>query len=713
MVDRTSRRPSPTFEQFPGQPPFSPPDSDDMSSLGPASPGSLAESAAPTKKSWLSNLFSFGKDKAAEDEEKESYRTVYGPGPPSPPTSVMSSAASMTTVKGPSAGSSSTNLAGAGGPVNPGYYAIVNPGPNTVLTRSGARGGSGASTYAPSVYTVASTDGFNNSTNGYKGYNNSNMAAINGFNASDYSNINNYSKEYKRRDLESPTKGPRGKRDEPRLRRQDSFSSTRTGATVSTIGTIDVLPKSASRVDLPVSSKTSAVDVDVSATVQAQSSKKNKKDKTQIRYPDMVLPELDECLKPETKAQGLMSWVGKNMSTLMPGGSSSTGPADDVAEGLSLADYKPLAIVPPPKVHKAVAIGIHGFFPIRMVRSIIGEPTGTSVKFANEAAAALRRWADRNECELEIEKIALEGEGIVLDRVENLYRLLMNWINHLYEADFIFIAAHSQGTPVAVQLAAKLIEEGQVDNKRIAIMGMAGISLGPMYGLDQKLVIRAYTPFESDSLKELFAFQNSRSLQSRRYIQALRTVIAHGVKIAYIGSVNDPLIPLYSSTCVHVTHPYIFRAIFVDGKVHAPTFIIHLVALLMKLRNMGIPDHGILREVSEALGGTLTGGGHSNIYNEGAVYDVAIRHALETSELTKNLPVRVQEEFEIPNPNNFNPYHLPWNFRGMLEDDFVRKNLGDEIKRLLVEFEEWNPDTKPLKDIKFRLNSILFLNQAA
>ncbi|KAK9372722.1 uncharacterized protein V1513DRAFT_460327 [Lipomyces chichibuensis] len=358
----------------------------------------------------------------------------------------------------------------------------------------------------------------------------------------------------------------------------------------------------------------------------------------------------------------------------------------------------------PPRIKKAVAIGIHGFFPIRMIRSIIGEPTGTSVKFANEAAMGIQRWAEQAGQNVEIEKIALEGEGIVLDRVENLYRLLSNWIDHLHEADFIIVAAHSQGTPVAVQLVAKLIEEGHADNKKIGIMGMAGVSLGPFYGLDQKLVIRAYTPFESDSLKELFAFQNPDSLQARRYIQGLRTVIAHGVKITFIGSVNDQLVPLYSSLCAHVNHPHIYRAIYVDGKVHAPSFIIYLIELLTKLRNMGLSDHGIIRDLSDSLAGTLTGGGHSMIYNDHAVYDVAIKYALESTSIP-DLPLKVNK-FEVPMPSNYNPYHLPWTVRGMLEHDFVRKHLLDDVKKILNKFDDWNPETKQLKDIKYRLSAI-------
>ncbi|KAK9455913.1 hypothetical protein V1511DRAFT_458209 [Dipodascopsis uninucleata] len=431
---------------------------------------------------------------------------------------------------------------------------------------------------------------------------------------------------------------------------------------------------------------------EVLASDKKKSKKEKKEKKDVIRYPDYTGPRLEECYTYETAVDKILSESIQKVGQFF--GSNTS------VENKRLH----LKLTTPPKIRKAVAIGVHGFFPIRFVRSILGEPTGTSVKFANEAALAIQRWAENNNQEVDIEKIALEGEGIVLDRVENLYRLLSNWMDHLHEADFIMVAAHSQGTPVTVQLVAKLIEEGHVDNKKIGIIGMAGISLGPFYGLDQKLVMRAYTPFESDSLKELFAFQNPESLQSRRYIQGIRTVIQHGVKISYIGSVNDPLVPLYSSLCVHVNHPYIYRGIYVDGRQHGPTFIIRLLEILSKLRNLGIADHGIVRDISDAMAGTLTGGGHSTIYNAGEVYDIAIKHTLETTEMP-NIPVHV-DKFEVPMPSNYNPYNLPWNVRSMLAEDHVRSHFSHEIKELLDLFDHWNPEHKPLKEIKYRLSSI-------
>ncbi|KAF8449836.1 hypothetical protein BGX38DRAFT_1186524 [Terfezia claveryi] len=350
----------------------------------------------------------------------------------------------------------------------------------------------------------------------------------------------------------------------------------------------------------------------------------------------------------------------------------------------------------PRRVKKAVAIGVHGFFPMRLVRTVLGEPTGTSVRFAQSAAAAIKRWAEQNGIEIEVETVALEGEGKVADRVEMLWKLLEKWMDHVKNADFVLIGAHSQGVVVGLQLLARMIEQGWVDNARVGVAAMAGINLGPFYHLPTSIL--------TGSAKELFEFQRPESAVSKKYIQALRVVLAHDVRIVFIGSIDDQLVPLESSTFTNIHHPYIYRAVFVDGRVHAPNFLSHLVGFAMKLRNLGISDHGLIRQLSTPLAGSLYGGeGHSRIYDDDRVYDLTIRHALETTD-SPGVPLRV-DSFELPTTNN-NPFFLPWAMRGLLEEHLVRTKLEQEKNNLLQQFDDWKPTSKVLKDVKFRLEGI-------
>lgn len=356
----------------------------------------------------------------------------------------------------------------------------------------------------------------------------------------------------------------------------------------------------------------------------------------------------------------------------------------------------------PPKIHKAVAIGVHGYFPTPLVQKVLGQPTGTSLKFANHAAAAIARWtsAHQDSSPVTIEKIALEGEGMISVRLDTLWKLLLNFLHHLRNADLVVLACHSQGVPVSIMLLARLISFGVLPaHTRLAVCGMAGVSLGPFVDYKTRFL-------GTGSASELFEFSRHDSTVSSQYRSALETCLKHHTRILYVGSIDDQLVSLESALFTTISHPYIYRAVFVDGRIHAPGFITSLVGLACKLRNLGVPDHGLFRELSAPLAGSLYGGeGHSRIYEDEKVYDLGVEFAMETAGLTSATAAAVSR-YEPPNAHNTSPYLLPWAMRGVLGEEYVRNELQSEINDLLKLFEEWKPQTKQLKDVKVRLEGL-------
>ena len=81
---------------------------------------------------------------------------------------------------------------------------------------------------------------------------------------------------------------------------------------------------------------------------------------------------------------------------------------------------------------------------------------------------------------------------------------------------------------------------------------------------------------------------------------------------------------------------------------------------------------------------------------------LAVEHALETTSVG-SVPLRTRE-YEPATTNN--PFILPWSMRGLLEEEYVRTTLQDESRELLAQFERWRPNTKVLKDVKFRLEAV-------
>ncbi|KAL8760220.1 MAG: hypothetical protein Q9199_000243 [Rusavskia elegans] len=349
----------------------------------------------------------------------------------------------------------------------------------------------------------------------------------------------------------------------------------------------------------------------------------------------------------------------------------------------------------PPRIKRALTIGVHGYFPAPLIRSVLGQPTGTSIRFADDAANAISKWTEAQGYSCDIEKVALEGEGKILERVDVLWKLLLNWTDNIRRADFIMVACHSQGVPVAIMLIAKLIEFGCIQEAKIGVCAMAGVNLGPFVDYKSRWI--------GGSARELFDFAQADSQVSKDYHAALTTILSSGVRVAYVGSIDDQLVSLDSSTFGTVDHPNIYRAVFVDGRVHAPDFLTHLVGFALKLRNLGVSDHGLIRELSSPLAGSLySGEGHSRIYEDESVYYLAVQNALQVTTISKVPLKKIREDTS----NSQNPYILPFSLRGVLEESHVKNELQKETMELLQQFDEWKPSSKVLKDVKFRLEGV-------
>ncbi|KAG0200484.1 hypothetical protein BGX28_006457 [Mortierella sp. GBA30] len=370
-------------------------------------------------------------------------------------------------------------------------------------------------------------------------------------------------------------------------------------------------------------------------------------------------------------------------------------------------------------IKKVAIIGVHGWFPVKLIRTVIGEPTGTSKKFCDEMNLALKDYLQLHNVRLDTEDITLiplEGEGKVLNRVDLLYRNLMKdegWKSALHEADLVLVATHSQGTPTSTLLVARLIEEGilrvqENDPKmqRVGVLAMAGISHGPFPSLKGNLIVRW---FEAEAAQELFEFMDSDTAIAKKYREALRIVLTSGVRFTCVASLEDQVVPLYSAIMTSIHHPSIVRAVYIDGTSYQNDFLTNLISFSLRLRNSGVDDHGVLVHLSEVIAGSIYGEGHSTIYEEREVYLLAIRSLLEpplslTSEKARSEPVL--HPFRAK--HTLNPFYLPWGMRGVMDEIKVRGDevLNEELERLKRLYDEWNPVSKGMKEIKFRLEPV-------
>ncbi|OBZ83551.1 hypothetical protein A0J61_08400 [Choanephora cucurbitarum] len=436
-----------------------------------------------------------------------------------------------------------------------------------------------------------------------------------------------------------------------------------------------------------------------------------------ITTDNVVLPLFDTQFKPASVSTSLFSKTVQAIQSVL---FQQKKPTQSIIDSLRENPEK-----------RIVVIGVHGWFPMKLVRSMMGEPTGTSAKFCQQMILAIQTYFKEgyewNIPDHMITAIPLTWEGKVLERVEHLYKLILDtWADTLRSADIVVWATHSQGTPVSTILLQRLIQESLVDPKRqpICMLAMAGISHGPFPTLKTSVFVKY---FEADAARELFEFMKSDTPISTQYHEAMVFILQQRIKVVFVGSMQDQVVPLYSAIMSGISHPNILRAVYMDGHVYAPDdFLIRLISFAIQLLNLGLSDHGFLIHISEVLAGNLYAleGGHSTIYEELKVFQLPLRYLFEASPCGQlELPrvyleddkkkQRVIEQVEARlDPFNakarLNPFHLPWAMRGIWDDPRILQNdqLRTELETLQTLFEQWNPSSARLKEIKFRLEPL-------
>ncbi|KAJ2489727.1 hypothetical protein IWW37_003784 [Coemansia sp. RSA 2050] len=462
------------------------------------------------------------------------------------------------------------------------------------------------------------------------------------------------------------------------------------------------------------------------------------------------------------------------------------------------------------KLGKITVIGVHGWFPTRMLQMISGEPTGKSEKFCVMMRDAIKEYLqDTHGIRVDNSDISLfplVGEGRIEDRVE----LLLSQITDADEpaasqppasaldrssssggnrpasslgvaspvaerkpkhpqakvngsdaanssarrsemiaevlmperkrraetlnaADTIFVVTHSQGTPVSAMLIERLIELELLEprRQRIAMLAMAGISHGPLPYLKDNVVIKY---IESEAARELFELMDPSSPQSQRYVGALSTILHKGVRLICIGSWVDEVVPLYSAIIQGVSHPNVYRAMYVDSRHYLDDFLTNLIVFALRLRNMGIYDHDLLTHLSEVVAGSLWGhSGHSTIYAEPAVFKLALKWLLYSTSsvplsssasvptVALGLPaghqhaeasasgLQIHMSYRPFNAaERLNPFFIPWIMRTLWDEPEIRQSEGlrVELQRLVALFDKWAPETKAGKELKYRLEPV-------
>lgn len=381
---------------------------------------------------------------------------------------------------------------------------------------------------------------------------------------------------------------------------------------------------------------------------------------------------------------------------------------------------------------KISLLGFHGWFPNKLIQRVIGDPRGTSTRMVDMLETAVREddpFPPFCEGPASIYKFALKGEGTIEERVEKHFDELQNVpinyfhedltsIQHLKESDTIILGAHSQGAPVAIILLAKLLDAGiiNLEKQNVSILTVAGIFHGPFPPLRKNLVVQYV---EADAARQLFDLNNPDSDVSKLLAKSLDKVLSAGINITCVASWLDQVVPFYSACLLGFEHPNIWRSIHINADHYRPDFLTKLVETGLKIKNtlpgIGEPEtHMILAEISEYISGSIyQHATHSSAYRKLDSYQTALEW-MKIGPRTKNVSIQAVDHIRHrPLQSTVNPYYLPWLFRGWLNNSELLNNilLREEIVELQRLYKDWQPDSKLLKDFKFKLEPISLLSK--
>lgn len=403
------------------------------------------------------------------------------------------------------------------------------------------------------------------------------------------------------------------------------------------------------------------------------------------------------------------------------------------------------------RTKRVVVITMHSLLPPKFVRNYVAQSTGSAKQFGLKAIDAFVHWLDEREDEKfsrEISAICLEGQGTITERVRESFRLLRNWRHEINSADMIFFVSSSIATPAAITLFSAMhqSEEFHLHKKKLGMLSMSGIHCGPYPGLNARVVIRAYYPAENEIIKELFELQKTSSDISKQLSADTKYLCENNVKMTLAGSLNDQFVPLFSSIDSLVSHPNIYKCIYIDENCHVPPFLVKLFLVILTMQNVGYLDQNMVTDLSERLQGpvNVNNGSHGRIFDNEDVYETGIRFLMETTTLvhsralkferpgvglkSKVGPALAPKESKDTSSNattqvssaaanaanaamaiatedvwhsDKNLYHLPWNVRGLVNDLLAIRNIENLqlLNELVEEYKRWQP-TKAWRELK-------------
>lgn len=356
-----------------------------------------------------------------------------------------------------------------------------------------------------------------------------------------------------------------------------------------------------------------------------------------------------------------------------------------------------------------IVIAFHSWLPTKFARAANLGSSGSSTDMASLVAILARQWLRKNSSDIESDEhsiriISLEGFGRLAQRTEALLKLLANWRTEINDSDTVLLIATSHSIGVGLEVMLLLVEQQNITSnqrhKRIAFISLGGAALGPVAGIDARVVRRAYTALEYDIISDMIDLARHSSEQARRMDISVQTLLARpSVRLIFCAAVDDLLVPLVSALATQYHHPRLLRYLY--GNRHpgtaTPEFVLLLLEIIVILKNVGWrTDYGVLQELSDRCSASDVIGAAASMVNDPCVFDEAIRITMETTSLVCDcrhelVVSRVTSPSAPAVPGLPSDTPFAWRLRCLLERLTLVSNIHNArlIRRVVGEYRRW------------------------
>lgn len=318
--------------------------------------------------------------------------------------------------------------------------------------------------------------------------------------------------------------------------------------------------------------------------------------------------------------------------------------------------------------------------------------------------------------EFNIQSISLEYNKSNDETIDNLFKLLMNWKECFKSVDYLQFIGYGSSFLITCEILKKVLDTDELISNSFVKVGLLSLngSLPTQYNQDKPKSIITHTKSSGNLVGEANTTPviTHESIKVKNFHVLISELINRNVKMEFLGSISN----YNTSLALELSHPNIFRSIYFNKTDYNNNFEVVLFKMLMISINLGAPIQKFLIQLKKYFCLGANEAVNNSFANDLNVifFDSMVSFGLLTTNLYSkkseclNFVKFSEEEYQLID----NEYNLIWSFHEFIEifKEFKNLNSIELLSSLKKEYRNWNPTSKPLKELKFMLHVVTLIN---